>query len=48
MAKPLLKFSSDRTFAEAHGIKLGAFGSNSKRFHGPGGLVETKNVPGPG
>ena len=32
VAKPLLKFSSDRTFAEAHGIKLGAFGSNTKRF----------------
>lgn len=32
VSKPLLKFSSDRTFAEAHGIKLGAFGSNSKRF----------------
>ena len=28
VTKPLLKFSSDRTFAEAHGIKLGAFGSN--------------------
>jgi hypothetical protein len=28
VSKPLLKFSSDRTFAEAHGIKLGAFGSN--------------------
>lgn len=28
VSKPLLKFSSDRSFAEAHGIKLGAFGSN--------------------
>lgn len=28
VSKPLLKFSSDRTFAEAHGIKLGAFGTN--------------------
>lgn len=32
VSKPLLKFNSDRTFAEAHGIKLGAFGTNSKRF----------------
>ena len=28
----MLKFSSDRAFAQAHGIKLGAFGSNTKRF----------------
>jgi hypothetical protein len=34
VTKPLLKFSSDRTFAEAHGIKLGAFGSNKDRFTG--------------
>lgn len=46
VAKPLLKFSSDRTFAEAHGIKLGAFGSNAKRFDR--GLFDGKNGPGPG
>ena len=45
MSKPLLKFSSDRTFAEAHGIKLGAFGSNSKRFEG---IQPKKDIPGPG
>lgn len=28
ISKPLLKFQNDRTFAEAHGIKLGPFGSN--------------------
>lgn len=28
VCKPLLKFSSDRSFVEAHGIKTGAFGSN--------------------
>jgi len=27
VTKNLLKFSSDRTFAEANGIKNGAFGS---------------------
>ena len=32
VSQPLLKFSSDRTFAEAHGIKLGPFGSNQDRF----------------
>ena len=46
VSKPLLKFSSDRTFAEAHGIKLGAFGTNSKRFEK--GVFEGKNGPGPG
>lgn len=42
----MLKFSSDRTFAEAHGIKLGAFGTNSKRFEK--GVFEGKQGPGPG
>jgi hypothetical protein len=42
----MLKFSSDRTFAEAHGIKLGAFGSNAKRFEK--GLFGGKDGPGPG
>ena len=46
VSKPLLKFSSDRTFAEAHGIKLGAFGTNSKRFEK--GVFDGKNGPGPG
>jgi hypothetical protein len=46
VSKPLLKFSSDRTFAEAHGIKLGAFGTNSKRFEN--GVFDGKNGPGPG
>jgi len=46
VSKPLLKFSSDRTFAEAHGIKLGAFGTNSKRFDR--GAFDGKNGPGPG
>lgn len=46
VSKPLLKFSSDRTFAEAHGIKLGAFGSNAKRFDK--GIIQESNVPGPG
>ncbi len=46
VSKPLLKFSSDRTFAEAHGIKLGAFGSNTKRFEK--GVFEGKHGPGPG
>jgi len=46
VAKPLLKFSSDRTFAEAHGIKLGAFGSNTKRFEN--GIIKRSDVPGPG
>ena len=46
VSKPLLKFSSDRTFAEAHGIKLGAFGTNSKRFDK--GVFEGKHGPGPG
>jgi hypothetical protein len=46
VTKPLLKFSSDRTFAEAHGIKLGAFGSNTKRFDNK--LYGIKEVPGPG
>jgi hypothetical protein len=46
VSKPLLKFSSDRTFAEAHGIKLGAFGTNSKRFEK--GEFEGKIGPGPG
>lgn len=46
VTKPMLKFSSDRTFAEAHGIKLGAFGSNAKRFSG---LFASKDSgPGPG
>lgn len=42
----MLKFSSDRTFAEAHGIKLGAFGSNTKRFDVE--KVPKKDIPGPG
>lgn len=42
----MLKFSSDRTFAEAHGIKLGAFGSNAKRFEK--GLFAGKDGPDPG
>lgn len=46
VSKPLLKFSSDRTFAEAHGIKLGAFGSNTKRFEK--GEFVGKLGPGPG
>lgn len=46
VSKPLLKFSSDRTFAEAHGIKLGAFGTNSKRFDK--GVFEGKPGPAPG
>jgi len=46
VTKPLLKFSSDRTFAEAHGIKLGAFGSNTKRFET--GALKVKDGPGPG
>lgn len=46
VSKPLLKFSSDRTFAEAHGIKLGAFGSNTKRFEK--GVFDGKHGPGPG
>lgn len=46
VSKPLLKFSSDRTFAEAHGIKLGAFGSNTKRFEK--GVFDGKLGPGPG
>lgn len=46
MTKPLLKFSSDRTFAEAHGIKLGAFGTNQKRFEN--GMFQQKAGPGPG
>lgn len=46
VSKPLLKFSSDRTFAEAHGIKLGAFGTNSKRFEK--GVFEGKVGPAPG
>ncbi len=46
VAKPLLKFSSDRTFAEAHGIKLGAFGSNTKRLEP--GVFKPKDGPGPG
>lgn len=46
VTKPMLKFSSDRTFAEAHGIKLGAFGSNAKRFEK--GLFGGKDGPGPG
>lgn len=46
VSKPLLKFSSDRTFAEAHGIKLGAFGTNTKRFEK--GEFDGKNGPGPG
>jgi hypothetical protein len=46
VSKPLLKFSSDRTFAEAHGIKLGAFGSNTKRFEK--GPFDPKETPGPG
>ena len=46
VSKPLLKFSSDRTFAEAHGIKLGAFGSNTKRFDSVG--QNKKDAPGPG
>jgi hypothetical protein len=45
VGKPLLKFSSDRTFAEAHGIKLGGFGANSKRFEG---LFKSNQAPGPG
>jgi|LauGreDrversion4_2_1035121.scaffolds.fasta_scaffold122188_2 hypothetical protein len=46
VSKPLLKFSSDRTFAEAHGIKLGAFGTNTKRFEK--GVFDGKMGPGPG
>ncbi|MFS8160348.1 MAG: hypothetical protein ACMG6E_09110 [Candidatus Roizmanbacteria bacterium] len=42
----MLKFSSDRTFAEAHGIKLGAFGSNAKRFDSK--LFGGREGPGPG
>ncbi len=44
VCKPLLKFQSDRSFAEAHGIKIGGFGSNTKRF------IHQKHslVPGPG
>lgn len=42
-----MKFSSDRTFAEAHGIKLGAFGTNQKRFENVV-FEKNKNVPGPG
>lgn len=41
-----MKFSSDRVFAEAHGIKLGAFGSNAKRFDE--NKDPKKDVPGPG
>ena len=42
----MLKFSSDRTFAEAHGIKLGAFGTNADRFDK--GAFANKEGPGPG
>ena len=43
----MLKFSSDRTFAEAHGIKLGGFGTNQKRFE-KGAFNPKSEVPGPG
>jgi hypothetical protein len=46
VCRTLLKFSSDRGFAEAHGIKIGPFGSNSKRF--TGGYFAGKQGPGPG
>lgn len=46
VCKPLLKFSSDRSFAEAHGIKIGAFGSNSLRFTDK--AFKPKDTPGPG
>ena len=45
VCKPLLKFQSDRSFAEAHGIKVGAFGSNTKRFEK---LFQPPVGPGPG
>ena len=32
VTKHFLKFQGDRSFAEEHGIKLGAFGSNKDRF----------------
>jgi len=41
-----MKFSSDRTFAAEHGIKLGAFGSNQQRFDGK--MYGIKETPGPG
>jgi hypothetical protein len=46
VSKPLLKFSNDRTFAEAHGIKFGAFGTSSDRF--AGGIIAAKKSEGPG
>lgn len=45
--KPLLKFSSDRKFAEVYGIQMGAFGSNKKRFT-KDGLFTVPEGPGPG
>lgn len=43
----MLKFKNDRTFAEAHGIKVGPFGSNVARFENPVDKYKS-TVPGPG
>ena len=46
VCKSLLKFSADRGFAEAHGVKIGPFGSNTQRFSG--NYFSTREGPGPG
>ena len=46
VCKSLLKFSADRGFAEAHGVKIGPFGSNTQRFSG--GYFAAREGPGPG